>query len=658
MTGTASSLRRSEHAPAKGAAAADPAADDRTSADPASAGPDASDPDPLAQPVSSGAAATRRHGQHSGDERLSPVIRHGLGLSLVSLTVAAGAIAQMAANTRIVAPASDAEANLGANVFARLQDPSLSISASFSDTVAGWQAAGYSSLTSAIDRYDALTGPTREFVLVLGVASAVVIVAVCRRLHLGWISTALAVGLSGVPAVIATLRIETAAGAMATFWLALSALFIVLATDRASRHSEGHRLSALPVVRWLLIGLAAVTATIAVLTCSVAALLVLGMAAGLAARQPGTPGHLRRRALLGILVLAAAGAAFWLTVLRPGGNPGRVADLGLVGIAVALGGFAIGALACLLVAWLRPFAIGTVPILVASAWPGPTQAAAVLLAMAAIGVLAASLFDDLLRHWRPVATSSSGALAVVAALAAGALVLPLDAPPAAAVSPDNGVATWLSTQLAGDAVVAVDPLTRVQLVHGGVNPDRLTTSGRGRAADFLLSPVDQRSDLPLIARFDTDSGQLGLRLVLSDSAAYRSAMVSDEADRRRFGAALAGNPSLNLGDPARQALVSGEVDARLMVALGGAALMARFVITQFTGTEADLDRARIFREVTLMDVSLRNSASSQDGSSSPVAILADFFTAQQSPYEPLAVIESAGTLTIRYAAPTQPGLIP
>lgn len=657
MTGTASSLRRSEHAPAKGAAAADPAADDRPPADPASADPEGSDPHSPAQPVSSGAAATRRHGQHSGDDRMSPVIRHGLGLGLVSLTVAAGAIAQLAANARIVPPASDAEANLGANVFARLQDPSLSISASFSDTVAGWQAAGYSSLTSAIDRYDALTGPTREFVLVLAVASAVVIVAVCRRLHLGWISTALAVGLSSVPAVIATLRIETAAGAMATFWLALSALFIVLATDRPSRHSEGHRLSALPAVRWLLIGLAVVTATIAVLTSSVAALLVLGMAAGLAAGQPGTAGHLRRRALLGILVLAA-GAAFWLTVLRPGANPGRVADLGLVGIAVALGGFAIGALACLLVARLRPIAIGTVPILVASGWPGPAQAAAVLLAMAAIGVLAASLFDDLLRHWRPVTMNSSGGLAVVAALAAGALVLPLAAPQAAAVFPDNGVAKWLSTQLAGDAVVAVDPLARVQLVHGGVNPDRLTTSGRGRAADFLLSPVDQRSDLPLIARFDTDSGQLGLRLVLSDSAAYRSAMVSDEADRRRFGAALAGNPSLNLGAPARQTLVSGEVDARLMVALGGAALLAGFVITQFTGTEADLDRARIFREVTLTDVSLRNSVSSQGGSSSPVAILADFFTAQQSPYEPLAVIESAGTLTIRYAAPTQPGLIP
>lgn len=92
----------------------------------------------------------------------------------------------------------------------------------------------------------------------------------------------------------------------------------------------------------------------------------------------------------------------------------------------------------------------------------------------------------------------------------------------------------------------------------------------------------------MVARFGSGSAELGLRLAVPDPAAYTAALIEDEAARRQFGAALAENRNLTLSSTAAAALSAGDVDARLMVGLAGAASSTRYTITRFTGTVGDL----------------------------------------------------------------------
>jgi len=133
-----------------------------------------------------------------------------------------------------------------------------------------------------------------------------------------------------------------------------------------------------------------------------------------------------------------------------------------------------------------------------------------------------------------------------------------------------------------------------------------TVTSSGEVATWVvLGPLYDRSGLPLVARFGTGAAELGLRLVVDDSAAYTAALIQDEADRSAFGAELVEDANLTLTASAATALSSGHVDARLMAGLAGAASSALFTITRFTGTTGDLDNGNIFRQVTLTDITDR-----------------------------------------------------
>jgi len=142
---------------------------------------------------------------------------------------------------------------------------------------------------------------------------------------------------------------------------------------------------------------------------------------------------------------------------------------------------------------------------------------------------------------------------------------------------------------------------------------------------------------------------------MSDAAAYTAALIEDEAARRQFGAALAENRNLTLSSTAAAALSAGDVDARLMVGLAGAASSTRYAITRFTGTVGDLVNGNIFRQVTLTDITALDAR--RNAGQTAVRRLTEFFEMQESSYEPLAVLEVGTTLTIRYAAPSPLGLL-
>lgn len=590
---------------------------------------------------------------------------------LALLAVAGVFLRQLISNATVPVPSTDAEAALGVNAYAFPRFSELRIPGSVSDAITAWPFAGYSYLTSATGRHESLVGSTREFLLVLAVLTAALTVAVCRRLFLGWIGTALAVALAGIPGAVALARIISAPAAVAAFWLALAALSAVIVADRQGRRAAERRdgVLARPGWRnWILIALTVAASAIAVLTAGVSVLILLGLVFGfVSTRRLDDNWNLGLRGLAILSLCAALVGASWITVWGPSVNGGVVGSVEAAGAAVALGGLVLAA-ACSPVAWLRPLALGAVPILLAAAWPGPAQATAMLLGITVLAMLAAGLLDTLLRHGqsnlvRPrrfPAASVLAAATLLVAVIVGAFVLPSPAPAAATAIPSAAVAAWIDTQLPPDAVVEVDPLSRAQLVRDGLDPARLSTADQsGDQGNYLLVPLDTRTELPLLASFGAGADALGLRLAVADPTAFAQAQVADEAARSRFGTALARNPQLTLGAPAAAALRSGDVDSRLMVSLATASSSVRLAIAEFTGTAGDLEQGNVYRAVTLTDITVLEPAAGANGTSSAaLRWLAQFFQRQLSPYRPMTVLDTDDALTVVYAAPSPLGLLP
>lgn len=620
--------------------------------------PDALNPAPAWPGVAAGSVPGQTE-QTTLHEGLSLSPRRLAGPLLALLAVTAVAVRQLGTNATVPAPSTATEAILSVNGYALPHNLDLRTAGSVSETVTSWQNSAYSFLTLASDRHASLVGSTREFVLVTAVLSAMLMVTVCRRLRMGWLSAALAVALAGVPAVVALLRIASPPATVAAFWLALAGLAAVVAADRPDRRlidRRDHPHAVLPPRRWPLIALSAVAAVIAIFSAGVSALLLLGLLLGVVAtRQLGRAWGNARRRLLALGLLALLVLASWITVWGPLSAREDLPPVGPTGLLVALGGLAVAA-ACWPISWLRPVAFGAVPILVVAGWPGPAQAPSVIVALTIGAVLAAGLLDHLLRIRLRSAVLLVAAEILLVAVTVGAFVLPVPSTAAATALPDAEVAAWIKTQLASDAIVDVDPLSRAQLVRDGVDPARLTAAGQDeRVAGFILAPLDKASELPLIAAFGAPPSGLGLRLVVSDPGAYADALAEDEAARIRFGRALAGNSSLALEAPADAALRAGDVDPRLMVVLAGAASTTSFDIAAFGGTAADPEDGTILREVTLTDI-----ASIEPGGSDAAALrgLTRYFEMQQPPYEPLVVDEAITRLTVRYPAPSPLGLLP
>lgn len=603
--------------------------------------------------------------QPPSNGRFRPVMRRATGPILAILAIAAVGLRQLISSATVPAPWSDAEATVAVNAYAPLSFPDLSIPTSVSETITSWQISGYFYLTSASDRHELLVGATREFVIVAAVLTAVLTVGVCRRLRLGWLSTAMAVLLIGVPTAVALARIVSAPAALAAFWLAAAALSTVLAVELSTPRPGGSRNRMLAGIRgrsWPLIALTIAASAMATLTAGVSVLLLLGLVFGfVSTRRLDGQWNAASRGLAILSLLTALVGVSWVTVWAPSVQNSESLPVTALGAALGLGGLVIAA-ACWPIPWLRPLALGAVPVLLAAAWPGPAQAPALVMGVAVVAVLAAGLLDHLLQELPTSAGSLLAAATLIVAVTVGAFVLPAPAPVVSTTtaSATAEVAAWIQTQLDPDAVVEVEPLNRAQLVRAGLDPNRLRIAGdTENESDFLLAPLDSEADLPLVARFGTGSEALGLQQVVPDAAAFAEAMGPEEAARSRFGTALASNVNLSLGAPATGSLVAGDVDPRLMICLAGASASSRFAIGQFTGTTGDLENGTILREVTLTDVTdLDPSVGASGPSVSALRWLGQFFEMQQAPFQPLTVIEDGSTLTVRYSAPTPLGLLP
>lgn len=160
-------------------------------------------------------------------------------------------------------------------------------------------------------------------------------------------------------------------------------------------------------------------------------------------------------------------------------------------------------------------------------------------------------------------------------------------------------ATWVERQVARSAIVACDPAMCSVLQAAGTPAGNLIALGPGGSSDPLGSSVViataavrsllgarlARIYAPVtVATFGTGGASVQVRVVAPDgSAAYLSALKSDQLARRRAGAQLLPNKRISAAPLARRQLGDGQVDSRLLTTLAALAVMHPLRIVSFAG---------------------------------------------------------------------------
>jgi hypothetical protein len=151
---------------------------------------------------------------------------------------------------------------------------------------------------------------------------------------------------------------------------------------------------------------------------------------------------------------------------------------------------------------------------------------------------------------------------------------------------------------------------------------------------------------------------VAVRVVAADgSAAYQRSLHADAAARRAAGTLLLRNPHLRVSPAGRRALAAGQVDARLLSALGALATPYHVDITGFgapaTGASPDVP-------LRSADISPILAGRARDAAT--LDSVKRFLLAQQAPFRPADVttvrLASGQTaLHVEFTAPSPLGLL-
>ena len=168
------------------------------------------------------------------------------------------------------------------------------------------------------------------------------------------------------------------------------------------------------------------------------------------------------------------------------------------------------------------------------------------------------------------------------AVQAGALTGPVARSPWAGTA-----ATWVVRQVSRDAVIGCDPgMCRLLQAHGFPAGSLLALRPGAPGLHFcdvivatpamgkLLSSRLELEDAPaVIAGFGSGPARIDIRAVAPrGAAAYRAALSADWAARRKAAAQLVKSPRIHTGGAARQELLAGKVDSRLLITLAALAV--------------------------------------------------------------------------------------
>ncbi len=524
--------------------------------------------------------------------------------------------------------------------------------------VAGWDA-----MTGALGRGSSAVGAGRELMAVLTLVSAALLWALARRTALPRAAAALALLLfATVPLAVQAHRAALAEN-LALPWL-LAAFVLVMSPSR--------RIGAF---------VAATTCLAVAVVVSPAAALMLPALGWLLLRraEPGTRSYVVGAASAPILLAAALVTGAGLSPRLTGGGWSTswpFAGSRLTGTPWLVVAAFVAATAMALVThrW-RPFALAASLLILVAVVNGPLLLSSVV-TLPAIGALLIAAAATTGWRRRPEHT---GRAVTAAAAAAGLVVAALSVPGWArelgslarsdSNAPLSGAVTWVSRNVPVTDSVVVDDVLWVDVVRQGRQPDRVVRLGRLRGdlaaatrssstipIGWLVSTEAIRSDPVRVALLQSltprttvaavwgaGASRVEVRRVEGGAAdAPRPAPTASTdpaagpapaagASQQRAAAARAGqelsrNPHLTLDEPARAALVSGDVDPRLLVVLALSAAITDVGASSFTSSDGGsmLDRMDL--------VTVDDTPGSTGGDS--VDRLRTLLEAQPEPYRP------------------------
>jgi hypothetical protein len=236
----------------------------------------------------------------------------------------------------------------------------------------------------------------------------------------------------------------------------------------------------------------------------------------------------------------------------------------------------------------------------------------------------------------------------------------------------TAAAAWMARQVDPAAIVACDPQMCAVLQSKGIPAGRLLLLGAGNAgplgSDVIVSTAAIREEFGsrltgvyapvVLATFGSGNAQVAVRVVAADgSAAYQRSLHADAAARRAAGTLLLRNPHLRVSPAGRRALAAGQVDARLLSALGALATPYHVDITGFgapaTGASPDVP-------LRSADISPIPAGRARDAAT--LDSVKRFLLAQQAPFRPADVttvrLASGQTvLHVEFTAPSPLGLL-
>jgi hypothetical protein len=183
---------------------------------------------------------------------------------------------------------------------------------------------------------------------------------------------------------------------------------------------------------------------------------------------------------------------------------------------------------------------------------------------------------------------AAGSLGVAVARYIASLPLPGDSVSPAVQRAEAQAATWVTHQVSHTAVVSCDPLMCAALTADGfpshnervLGPTSLPTSVLTSAVvvvtqavrDLFGSSLSADYAPAVLATFGSADASTTVRVIAPDgAAAYYRQLAADLAARKLVGADLVKIRAITLSAEAKQQLVAGQVDARLMLAIAALA---------------------------------------------------------------------------------------
>ena len=226
-------------------------------------------------------------------------------------------------------------------------------------------------------------------------------------------------------------------------------------------------------------------------------------------------------------------------------------------------------------------------------------------------------------------------------------------------------ARWITQQVASSVVVSCDPEMCMELQKSGFPAGQLMelppSAPDPLGSQLVVATPVIRSQFgirlatvyaPLvIASFGSGADRVDVRyLAPNGTTAFESELATDEQDRVTAGEELLTNKRVQASPAARQALLAGHVDPRLLVTLSALAHLMPLHLVTFDDPSPGVNS----------DVPLRGAEIGAAASAGLPAMVA-FLSAQQDPYAPAVaritqIANGQSVVTVRYDAPGPMGL--